>query len=376
MSTAFWSEEEISIVLAAMEEDESLRYLDVSTRLADEGYERSPEAIRKFYRRHQNRVDIPEDNPLAALMSTSAEEAAHQACAQDLYGRIEDIKAHVESASAKKFGSLGLPEKADTKVLCMSDFHFPFQNTSVIEHAIKNHGDADVLVLNGDIMENYIVSKWPKKRVILLEWEYKLAAEFIREMASKFKFVALTLGNHEYRLNSYFAANVDPAVNFLVCNDILSRLADGWDFDEHGEFKKLYTLDNVYYKGGLGSWYVKVGKTIFAHPRFFSRTPMRTAITALEYFKDREDVECLVMSHTHKLGSYILHDKLIMEQGCCCVPLDYEAEGKSAPSLQSFGYAVVYMNKEGHVDFDRSRAIYRGTGAPVKAEDLLPIVFG
>lgn len=699
MSTPLWSDEEIGFLLKLIEEEDDIRYFNLSEKMEDNGFFRSPEAIRKFFGR--NKQYKPEKNLLMSLMPDERE--VRNVGEKDLLGRIEESKIQIELASERQFKDLGLPKDPAIKILCVSDLHFPFHNKKVVEHAIENHSDADILVVNGDIFEGFMVSKWPKKKTILLEWEYKLAAEFLREVAPRFKHVALTSGNHEYRLNSYFAANVDPGVNFLVCNDILTKLSGGWDFDEGGEFKKLYNFDNVYYKGGLGSWYLKIGKTIFAHPRFFSSVPMRTAIKACEYFKDREDLQCVVMSHcfdeetelltdngwrsidsiletdrpitmnletnklelnkcdgvykynnlnelivfsndsgfevavtpehgmisstvhcrdrkwrktiakdieglnrvyipaageweenndadisnellktlawvitegsldhldsgnfririsqsrdkndypqhiedildkenieytkalrytadstkhgqhrnydaytytigventkkllpyldirtktlkhefmmslslrqrklfieelcmgdgskcgtpyfrhyysknitllnqfqtlcvlsgirtkisprkdgtyvvyltysdfrtimkserqsysgrtwclsvqngtliarrkgstfitqnTHKLGQYVLHDKLIIEQGCCCVPMDYEADGRNAPSLQSFGYAVIYMDKDGNVDFEKSKAIYRGTGAPIKADDLLPIAFG
>ena len=700
MSTPLWSDEEIGFLLKLIEEEDDIRYFNLSEKMEDNGFFRSPEAIRKFFGR--NKQYKPEKNLLMSLMPDERE--VRDVGEKDLLGRIKESKIQIELASERQFKNLGLPKDPAIKILCISDLHFPFHNKKVVEHAIENHSDADILVVNGDIFEGFMVSKWPKKKTILLEWEYKLAAEFLREVAPRFKHIALTSGNHEYRLNSYFAANIDPGVNFLVCNDILTKLSGGWDFDEGGEFKKLYNFDNVYYKGGLGSWYLKIGKTIFAHPRFFSSVPMRTAIKACEYFKDREDLQCVVMSHcfdeetelltnngwknidtiseadqpmtlnlekdelelnpcegiykydnlnelilfkndtgleiavtpehgmvystvhgekrrwkrgtaeqienfnrayipaaglwkeqteaelsddllkllawvmtegsldkipsgnhririsqskdkndypqriedilnnetikytkalryeanttkhgqhrnydaytytigveetskllpyldigtktlkhefmmslslrqrqlfiqelcmgdgskcgtkefrhyyssnktlldqfqtlcvlsgirtkispprndgtyvvyitysnfreilssertsykgrtwclsvpnatlvarrkgstfitqnTHKLGQYVLHDKLIIEQGCCCVPMDYEADGRNAPSLQSFGYAVIYMDKDGNVDFEKSKAIYRGTGAPIKADDLLPIAFG
>ena len=67
----------------------------------------------------------------------------------------------------------------------------------------------------------------------------------------------------------------------------------------------------------------------------------------------------------------IHRNKLIIEQGCCCVPMDYEVSGKSKLTQQSFGYAVIYMDKNGNVDFNTSDTTYYGTGSPIKTEDAL-----
>ena len=46
--------------------------------------------------------------------------------------------------------------------------------------------------------------------------------------------------------------------------------------------------------------------------------------------------------------------------------MEYENNGKLSMQPQSFGYAIVWMNDKGSVDFQRSRPIYVGTGTPVK----------
>jgi hypothetical protein len=77
--------------------------------------------------------------------------------------------------------------------------------------------------------------------------------------------------------------------------------------------------------------------------------------------------------NTHKMGSIVFKGKLIIEQGCACIPMDYEADSKMQYGQQSFGYAVIYMNAKGEVDFDKSRPVYYGTATCVDTDVRLNV---
>jgi predicted phosphodiesterase len=348
-----WTKEEIALVQQQVEEN--ALYKEISAVLQKQGYLRSPEAVRCFMKRNAKTQKTPEINrqPEGGYEDTIAD--------------IEDLKARILDVNTATFEKIGRPKtKATTKVLTISDLHIPFENTEVLKHAIANHSDADILVVNGDLFEHYAVSSWPKQKDIILKWEYQIAIEWMKLFSDTFKEVHLVSGNHEYRLKSYFASNISPSVSFMVDNDMLSRLAKGEDFDEEGNLVPTHNFTNVKYSPGLLSWYTKIGKCIFAHPRSFSIVPMRTAIETANSFLGREDFQAIVLGHTHKLGQLIWRDKLIIEQGCCCVPMDYESDGKAKYLPQAFGYATIYMDEEGNVDFDKTKPVYRGTGFAIK----------
>jgi len=387
-----WTQEEIDIILKMREEQQM--YEEIAVALKAKGYNRSSEGVRKYYRR--NLVDLtPEEKPdikedLEALSTLAGEYVAKELKfkikkkkkpkkdPEKFILAIEDIRAirdQLVDITTERFIKVGRPVKATKKVLTISDMHCPFENPDVIKHALKNHSDADVLVLNGDIIEHYVVSAWPKEKSILLKWEYKIALEWLKLFASIFPKVVLTEGNHEHRLCRYFSANVDPAVSFLVSPDMLTHLSQGHDFDKMtGSLVPTHDFSNVFYDPGPLSFYTVVGKTIFAHPWSFSSKRATTALRAMDYFSDREDFECVVIAHTHKMSSLIHRHKLVIEQGCTCVPMDYESGGRMTMLPQSFGYAVIYMDEEGHVDFDKSGPVYYGTGSPVKMEDALELL--
>jgi predicted phosphodiesterase len=365
-----WSEEEAKIVHTLIEQDKL--YREISAALSKYGYERTPEAVRKFHKRTQDEMSgsSSEYEIIEPMLDNALDERYHVAIQ-----KIREMRDRLVKVTSDKFVKVGRPVNANVKVLSISDLHIPFENPKVVEFLIEQHGDADVLVLNGDIFEMFVVSKWPKSKVVLLRHEYEIAIEWMKLFVNIFPKVVLVSGNHEHRMQSYFAASIDPAVNFMVSDDILARLKKGYAFEEDGTFAKKYDWENqVFYDGGLLRHYVIIGKTIFIHPNDFSSVPMRTAINWTNDLIDKEDFECMVMAHTHKMGSYIWRNKLLLEQGSCCVPLDYEAGARARKSLQSYGGAVVFMDKDGHVDFDRTKNIYYGTGSAIKVDDALRLL--
>jgi len=367
-----WIEEERKIAFKLV--DDRLLYKEISEKLEESGYYKSPECIRAFLKSHKDdfeeknrRYKLEQDIKELELSQSKPEDI--QAKFQDTIDKISALKETLMQVTTEKFSKVGKTVgKKLVKVLSLSDLHIPFENEDVLTHAIENHGDADILVLNGDIFEMYAVSKWPKSKEILVKWEYKIALEWLKVFSRTFKEVHLVSGNHEHRLQSYFSHNILPVVDFLVSDDILSRLAKGYDFNQYGEFTKVHTFKNVRYTPGILNWYTQIGKCIFAHPRSFSSIPMRTVINAANSFLDREDYQAMIIGHSHRMGKLIWRNRLLIEQGCCCVPLDYESDGKLKMLPQAFGYAVVYMDEYGNVDFDKTNPVYIGTGHPVKTD--------
>jgi predicted phosphodiesterase len=389
-----WTEEEANLAIELSKE--GLDSVLVSKAMYAAGYDRSPSGIRHFLKRmneQQVAVSIAKCFKMPKNKSGPCEfdvcgrptvSTPSHAADLDLYtieeGLYWDALTDIESERQRLFNMItteyshiGNPKGKLFKIVSISDLHIPFVNDAVVKDMLEKHSDADILVVNGDLLEQYSVSKWPKSKGIVLKHEYQIAVKYIKLFASKFKKVVLTRGNHDERVAKYFASNIDPGVCFLTHPDPLERIANGFDFTENGDFRQVHSFDNVFYFGGLCGWYAKVGKTIFAHPSGSSGVPMRTGINVANYFLEKEDFDCVVLGHTHKIGQIIYKGKLIIEQGCACIPMDYEADSKMQYGQQSFGYAVIFMNSKGEVDFDQSRPVYYGTATCVDTDVRLKV---
>ena len=367
-----WTDFEREIVFKMVEENKF--HKEISDYLGRKGFERSPDAVRKLLKRAEWKAQSETNSNIWDSIEAidpdydDDDDEAHVKA----FESITKQKEQLFDLCVKRFSKLGRPKGELKKILTISDLHIPFENESIIADAISEHSDADILIINGDFFDLYSVSKWPKSKGFLLKHEYKIAVEWLKILSSTFKKVIITSGNHDERMQSYFASNIDPAISFMVHPDVIERLVSGYSFDKFGSFVKMNDFNNVTYAGGLCSWYTKIGGAIFAHPSAFSKVPMRTAVMTCDYFLDKENFEAIIIGHTHHLGKILWKNKLLIEQGCCCIPMDYEADGKMRFGQQTFGYAVVYMNKDGHVDYELSNPVYYGTGSAIKTSSELP----
>jgi predicted phosphodiesterase len=364
-----WTDEERKIVFDSVEQH--LLYKEIESRLAEEGYSRSTEAIRKMLQRAPRAAEQPKD--IEEVIKTNQ---INRSSGMRKFDMVDDFDAVLKQihekkellleASNKRFSKLGTPDNANFKILALSDLHIPFENVDVINHALANHSDADVLVINGDLFDMYSVSKWPKNKAVLLEHEYRIVFDYIKMFSEKFKEVHITRGNHDARLQSYFSSHVDPAISFMAHPDALDRVALGYNIGPSGHLEKQCDFNNVFYASGPYAWYTKIGDAIFAHPNNGGKVTLSTGVKVAEYFLEREEFSTVVCGHSHRMGAAFWRNKLIIEQGCCCLPMDYESDAKMQYGMQTFGYATIYMNDEGKVDFDRSRPVYYGTGSLIQ----------
>ncbi len=292
---------------------------------------------------------------------------------------VKELKKIRHVAKSRKYLNCGPSPKinACTKVLSLTDLHIPFHFDDIVAHGITEHADADVVVLGGDLLEVYALSGWLKSQFVPFREEFAMAGKLIDKLSKAFPRVVVIRGNHEARSLRHFQSLLDPDVLPMIEADVLASLCNGYSFDRYGQFIQKYTWDNVQYPGGPLGWFQQIGQCIFAHPSNSSGAQfatLHTAVGACNWFRNRSyDFDAVVCGHSHKMGSAVYNGKLLLEQGCCCMPLDYEGHPKlTYKSPQTFGYAVVHMDKKGRVDFNKTRNIYLGTGTLKPAERLMP----
>jgi predicted phosphodiesterase len=384
---AIWSAHEDSIILENLQQDKTRK--EVMHALKEAGYKRTQLAVEKRITKLRSRTfDVFSKSKkagkatIATQVYTVKTPLINEKLDDKYHKTIEDLtnmRNRLFKTTTERFIKLGRPVNANIKILTLSDLHFPFVNQHVIEHAVSNHKDANILVLNGDIFDAYLVSHWPKNKAILLQWEYQIAQAWLDFFDNIFPKIVLISGNHEYRTKKYFSTRIDPSVSFLTSPDILQRLAKGYDFNEFGDFEPTHKYKaQIIYDGqtDMLDWYHRIGNALFVHPsKGIFNTPLASSVKAANNFLTKEqDWECLIMAHTHKQGRCHYKNKLLIEQGCCCIPLEYESANHMAYDSQTFGYAVVHMDKAGNVDFDKTRTTYIGTGSPVKVYDALRLL--
>lgn len=246
--------------------------------------------------------------------------------------------------------------KYSNRILALSDFHYPYQ---VPVNTFKDYfGAIDTLVLNGDILDCHSLSRFNK------EWNSRIMSEmigcraYLMELISSIrpKTVVFTYGNHEIRMKQYLMNRVEGDLKELLPDTPLSLIVnDGFThYDKRAGVKCYYEplvedfpdIQIVY----NNNWYEKIGKTIFAHPIAYQTSMLKTTEKAVNYFyRTERDFQCVVLAHTHKVGSFIQGNVYMYEQGACCdvKQLTYN-EGKLTLPQQG-GYLYLCQDNEGNI---------------------------
>ena len=212
-----------------------------------------------------------------------------------------------------------------TRILCISDLHFPFAKP--IETFCDYVGRVDILLLNGDILDCQAISRFSKLyRTSPIE-EIIGARQYLIDLINYIqpKQVIATYGNHELRLASYLSNNLDTDVQELLPETALDYLfVDGFThYDRQLRTKTHYdpiceVFDNIKIEY-IGNWHCQIFDTIFCHPKAFASNPMKTAEKAMYFFRNEgKQFKTLVMAHTHRTGSYTIGNTTIYEQGAAC----------------------------------------------------------
>lgn len=130
---------------------------------------------------------------------------------------------HIKDFSDFHKKHFGLPEgdqepfepyvlpKASKRILVLSDMHIPYHDRKAICEALEygNEKQVDTIILNGDIMDCYALSKWvtdPRKRD--MKYEIEVTKNFLKELREAFPkaLIIFKKGNHERRWETFLKA--------------------------------------------------------------------------------------------------------------------------------------------------------------------------
>lgn len=300
------------------------------------------------------------------------------------FAPVEGVKTELRELEYlyKKYGEAAIVEpigggECDRFILSLSDIHIPFASPSRLVDILESSKDNltrynGIIVLNGDIMDQYGASNFSKFKDVTLLQEYKACFELVKLCTQYANKVVLVSGNHERRLSRSVREKLGTAVTSVIETDLLGRIANGEELDFYGNLKRqdLEMKSKVYYQSSE-SWYARVGKTIFCHPSAFSGAyPGGTVIKALEYFKNRYvpgiDFDAVVCGHTHKQYKGVVDNVLLIEQGSLAGRLGYEGRDDFAMGFSQQGYAFVWQSNDGRTNFNETNFWSFGRSLPKK----------
>lgn len=125
-------------------------------------------------------------------------------------------------------------EISGKRVGVLSDIHIPFHSEKALGAAIKQFkkDKIDFLLLNGDAIDYYSVSRWekdPRKRS--LKNEVELAKQFLEWIRHEFRRIPIVfkLGNHEERWDKYLWNHAPE-----ICDLEQVQIETVLELDKHG----------------------------------------------------------------------------------------------------------------------------------------------
>lgn len=255
---------------------------------------------------------------------------------------------------------------ANERILCISDVHIPFNLPVDIFAGYKNV--VDTIIINGDLLDCWSCSSFPKKFKINLDEELVLGRQYIIDLIDMIspKKVMFVLGNHEVRMQRYLSDKVSNELLGIIPSDPLGMIIDkGFEVnDMRNKTKTFYSsIREVYADSNIeivydGSWYVKEGNVIFCHPLSYSSGMLKTTEKAVNYFlRIDRTFSGIVMSHTHKLGSFVQGGIKMYEQGCVCDlnKLDYNNGKLVIPNQNGFMY--IGLDEDGNIIDSKTKII-------------------
>jgi len=161
--------------------------------------------------------------------------------------------------------------KSLSKVLLLSDIHFPYQDNEALTTALKygQKEGIDAIFLNGDILDFYQVSFHEKDpRVTSIADELEMGREFFKALRKNFPkaMIYYIPGNHEARLERYLRVKAPELLDIQEFRvDVLLRVAEnGIHYLPHGTkcyFGKLLVEHGDKMKGSGG---VNPARSLFA----------------------------------------------------------------------------------------------------------------
>ena len=251
------------------------------------------------------------------------------------------------------------------RILHISDQHHPYNLPKEVFHNYVNK--VDVLVFGGDEQDCQSLSKFRKK--------YR--SPFVEEMIGtrqmiidtieyiKPKKVVLNYGNHNVRLINYFSDSIHEDLLQLMPETNLDFIIDigFWQHNHKDKSKTFYEPLKKVFEGKVeieytGNWWTRIGNTIFAHPKAFKQGILGTSEKAYLYFLQlgEQDINSLVVAHTHKQAFTRYGKCLFYESGSLCEEQEYATSGGlSQPQSQGFVYLI--QDKSGNVIYDESKLV-------------------
>lgn len=233
---------------------------------------------------------------------------------------------------------------SDQRITVAGDFHAPFSDPEAVATLIADKGpNTDTLILSGDVIDHYSISRFVPYERVTIEQEIAGADALLAHLSAAFPDILIVEGNHdkprfEKQIRSLLSPEMMHCVELLTGGNlsIIHMLAK--------RYKNIRFAPQQagHYKLG---WLTQVGDLVVSHAEKFSRVPGAALRQIDEGLTDFEQVyglkpwRVLVQAHTHQLGIFPFKaDRLLVEGGAMCLTHGYQMTARMGGRPQRIGY--------------------------------------
>ncbi len=254
-------------------------------------------------------------------------------------GRKRSAFKHPQARQAK--------DKHTKRIVVAGDFHAPFHCPEAVGELIAREAAfTDTLIISGDLMDFYGISRFLKYEHIPIEQEIAGADALLSQLAAAFPDVLIVEGNHdaprfEKQLRSFLSPEMMHCIELLTGGNlsIVKLLAK-----RHPNVR-FAPQQAGHYKLG---WLTQVGDLLVSHAEKFSSVPGSALRKIEEGMADFEQVyglapwRVLIQAHTHAYSMIPWHaDKLLCEGGAMCLTHGYQLTARMGGRPQRIGYTTL-----------------------------------
>lgn len=227
------------------------------------------------------------------------------------------------------------------KYTVFADTHIPFEDTELINKAIK-YSKGDVLIIAGDLIDGYSASYYPKDKPVTFNEEVEKCQEYMYKLSKRFDKVYICLGNHDYRIIKQLETLPFGIVSYVKQN-VMKGFVDA-----------IKVRPNII----VGSWWLMfINDIAVAHADTYSKMPLRPLLALQDYIaKIHPDIyyklNAILQGHTHHLGLTISYHKLLIQLPCMQKDAPYRYKDKISGSIN-------YEWHKGWVEFKRDKELIK-----------------
>jgi UDP-2,3-diacylglucosamine pyrophosphatase LpxH len=240
------------------------------------------------------------------------------------------------------------------------DFHAPFHDPVVVAELIATEGPrTDTLIISGDLMDFYSISRFLKYERVSIEQEIAATDALLGQLSAAFPDVLIVSGNHdsqrfEKQLRTLLAPEMMHVIELLTGGNlsVIHMLAK--------RYPNVRFAPQAAGNHSLG-WMTQVGDLVVTHAEKYSRVPgaalrqIDEGLTDFDHVYNLKPWRVLLQAHTHAASIIPWKaNRLMGETGCCCITHGYQMTARMGGRPQRQGY-VTLMQADGVTDINSVR---------------------